>query len=53
MKPKVKVSGCFRSEKGARDYLDIMSYLGTAKKHDISAFDAMIAAFEGRGYIVL
>ena len=53
MKPKLKVSGCFRSEEGARAYLDIMSYIGTAKKHEISAFDAMIAVFEGKGYIVL
>lgn len=53
MKPKLKVSGCFRSEEGAIAHLDIMSYFGTATKHDISAFDAMIAALEGRGYIVL
>lgn len=53
MKPKLKVSGCFRSEEGAIAYLDLMSYFGTAKKHDITVFDAMIAALEGRGYIVL
>ena len=52
MKPKLKVSGCFRSEEGAIAYLDMMSYIGTAKKHEISAFDAMIAVFEGKGYIV-
>ena len=33
VKTKTKVSGCFRSIDGARDYMTIMSYIGTAKKH--------------------
>ena len=32
IKVKTKVSGCFRSEVGSRDYLKIMSYVGTAHK---------------------
>lgn len=35
VKVKTKVSGCFRTEAGAEDYLRIMSYVGTAKKHGI------------------
>ncbi len=53
VKTKMKVSGCFRSSKCAQDYLDIMSYLSTAMKHDVGMFDAMRAVFEGRTDIVL
>lgn len=38
IKTKTKVSGCFRSMAGASDYLTIMSYVGTAKKHGRNAF---------------
>lgn len=53
IKTKIKVSGCFRSEKGAQDYLDVMSYLSTAKKHGINVFDALAAAFNGDFDMVL
>ena len=53
VKTKTKVSGCFRTESGAQDYLDIMSYLSTGKKHGVSAFDALTAAFAGKAEIVL
>ncbi len=41
IKVKTKVSGCFRTEKGASEYLKIMSYVGTAKKHGINPFKAI------------
>ena len=53
VKTKVKVSGCFRTEKGIQDYLDIMSFLSTGMKHGVSVFDALTAAFAGNGTIVL
>ena len=45
-KVKTKVSGCFRSEDGIRDYLAVMSYVGTAKKHGKNAFQAILNVFE-------
>ena len=53
LKIKSKVSGGFRSVQGAQDYLDIMSYLSTGRKHGVKAFDAMMAAFRGNPDIVL
>lgn len=47
IKVKTKVSGCFRTEEGARDYLKIMSYIGTAHKQGHNAYDAIRKAFSG------
>lgn len=47
IKVKTKVSGCFRSEYGARDYLKIMSYVGTAHKQGHNAYDAIRNAISG------
>ena len=52
VKAKVKVSGCFRSGKGAQDYLDITSYLSAARKHGIGMFDAMKSVFDGKYNII-
>jgi transposase len=53
VKTKNKVSGSFRTEDGLQDYLDIMSYLGTAKKHGVSVFEALTAAFNGNLEIII
>jgi len=47
IKVKTKVSGCFRSEEGARDYLKIMSYVGTAHKQGHNAYNAIRNAISG------
>ena len=47
VKTKTKVSGCFRSMDGARDFLKIMSYVGTAKKHKINPYEAIRQAILG------
>ena len=53
VKTRNKVSGCFRTESGAQDYLDIMSYISTGRKHGVSAYEALTAAFAGKAEIVL
>ena len=53
VKTKTKVSGCFRTESGAQNYLDIMSYISTGRKHRVSAYEALTAAFAGNAEIVL
>lgn len=47
IKVKTKVSGCFRTEDGARDYLKIMSYIGTARKQGYNAYTAIKNVFSG------
>jgi len=42
IKVKTKVSGCFRTEEGARDYRKIMSYVGTAHKQGHNAYQASV-----------
>ncbi len=48
VKTKSKVSGRFRSIKGAQTYLTITSYLSTARKKGIDAFEALTSAFNGK-----
>ena len=50
VKVKTKVSGCFRSFDGAVEYLDIMSYICTARKHSLNPFKAILAAVSGIPY---
>ena len=47
-KVKEKVSGCFRTVRGAEEYVEIMSYTNTAYKHGVSYFDAIKAAIDGK-----
>ena len=47
VKVKTKVSGCFRTEQGAHDYLKIMSYIGTAKKNHVNVHEAIRQAIVG------
>ena len=53
LKTKCKVSGCFRSEDGARDYVSISSYISTGVKKGINAFQALMAAFRGMAKVVI
>lgn len=47
IKAKTRVSGCFRTQKGAQEYLDIMSYASTAKKPGSNAYEAIKNAVAG------
>lgn len=53
VKTKSKIIGCFRTENGAQNYLNIMSYLSTGLKHGFGVVEALSAAFAGNGDIVL
>ena len=53
IKVKTKVSGCFRSENGAHDFLKAMSYIYTAHKHNINAYEAILKAFTGTSEFIL
>lgn len=48
MKVKQKISGCFRSQQGAKDFADTRSYIATAKKQGIPIMQALTAAFQGK-----
>lgn len=47
VKVKQKVSGCFRSEQGARVFCRIRSYISTVKKQGYNVFSALNEVFEG------
>lgn len=47
MKVKQKISGCFRSEQGAKDFAVIRSYIATMKKQGHSIMQALAAAVQG------
>ena len=53
VKVKTKVSGCFRNESGANEYLKIMSCVGTARKHGINAFTTIREALNGNTEVIL
>ena len=43
-KIKQKVSGSFRTVNGAKEFYDIMSFVGTARKHGVMCYDALLNA---------
>jgi transposase len=52
-KVKQKVSGCFRTMDGAKDFAAISSYVGTARKHGVPAFQAIRDALLGNPFSIL
>jgi transposase len=53
VKVKAKVSGCFRTESGVKEFMEIKSYLGTAKKQGINTYEAIKSALLGNGSTLL
>jgi len=51
-KVKQKVSGCFRTKGGADAFAAIMSFVGTARKRGMSAYDAIKNALLGTPFSV-
>ena len=44
---KEKVSGCFRTEKGAEQFARVLSFISTAVRHGTSSFDACLSLRNG------
>jgi sugar diacid utilization regulator len=42
-----KISSCFQSDDGARNFATIRSYISTARKHKVNALDALAMLFRG------
>ena len=51
-KTKLKVSGCFRTLDGAKRYARVKGFCSTVKKHGLSVYEQLIAAIEGRSFLV-
>ena len=46
-----KISGCFRTLRGAQNYLLIRSYISTARKQGQNALDVLCSLFEGEPWM--
>jgi transposase len=51
VKLRQKVSGCLRTPTGAGQFCAIRSYLSTAAKHSLGAFDALVMLTKGQPWM--
>jgi transposase len=52
IKVKQKVSGCFRTLAGAKDFARIRGYISTACKNAVNVFGTIRDAFGGKPFIL-
>ena len=50
IKVQQKISGTFRTDKGAEVFCRLRAYVSTAKKNSISALEAIIDAMNGKPF---
>ncbi|MCP4991683.1 MAG: IS66 family transposase [Colwellia sp.] len=51
IKVRQKISGCFRTMKGAMHFARIRSYLSTVRKHNLNSISAITDAISGNSFI--
>jgi len=51
VKTQEKISGCHQSEDGAANWLNVRSYVSSARKHGLGAFDALRQAMDGAPWL--
>lgn len=51
MKVRQKISGCFRSPRGAEIFCAVRGYISTARKNQRAVLEALCAAFDGHPFI--
>ena len=51
MKVQQKISGMFRTEKGAKAFCRVRSYISTARKNTVDAMDALARVFTGKPFV--
>jgi transposase len=51
LKTRMKVSGCFRTQAGARRHLRIYSYISTLRKRELNVLDHLRDALNGRPFL--
>jgi transposase len=48
LKVQQKISGCFRSENGAKEFMRIRSYIDSARKHGFSPAEVIENALDNK-----
>ena len=51
VKTRVKISGCHQSETGAANWLAVRSYISSAVKHGVGAYEALRTAMTGEAWM--